>query len=232
MDDAHGLEEELLGPDYEYWKWINTPKEMGMKTDGSISTIAADVSGLINYVELLVSGGGKASKTGKPLGNKFFLKTGGQCKDIKTKKEVDRFMYINNVPTGNIPFLSSGMGVNFSDFEGLVPGILTDLNALNPITIIRGLMMGNDPDCQEITMETIDANNNIDKESKYVATVDIKALDPCLFPNKTNPVTKIKCRESFSPISQSTDTDVFLQLYNLGFGALLIYIVYRLLRKH
>ena len=74
--------------------------------------------------------------------------------------------------------------------------------------------------------------NNIDKESKYVATVDIKALDPCLFPNKTNPVTNVKCRESFSPISQSVNNDGFLQLYNLGFGALLIYIIFRLMQKH
>ena len=45
---------------------------MGMSTKGSISTIAKDVGGLINYVELLVAGGGGASRTSGAMGNKFF----------------------------------------------------------------------------------------------------------------------------------------------------------------
>jgi len=40
---------------------------MGMSSRGSLSAIASDVGGLINYVELLVTGKGGASKTGKPL---------------------------------------------------------------------------------------------------------------------------------------------------------------------
>ena len=31
-------------------------------------------------------------------------------------------IYVNNVPNGSIPFLSSAMGSNFSTFRGLVPG--------------------------------------------------------------------------------------------------------------
>ena len=54
---------------------------------------------------MLVTGKGRASKTGKPLGNKFFLKTGGQCNPIDKKgNTVDRYLYINNVPDGSIPF--------------------------------------------------------------------------------------------------------------------------------
>ena len=81
LDDAKNVEEKILGPDYEYWKQIKSPGQMGMSTKGTISTIAKDVGGLINYVELLVTGTGGASKTGKPLGDKFFLKTAATCKD-------------------------------------------------------------------------------------------------------------------------------------------------------
>ena len=64
LDDVKGVEERILGPDYQYWKQIKSPSQMGMSTNGSISTIAKDVGGLINYVEVLVTGKGKASATG------------------------------------------------------------------------------------------------------------------------------------------------------------------------
>ena len=124
LDDAKNVEKKILGPDYKYWKQVKTPQQLGMSTEGSISTIARDVDGLINYVELLVTGGGDASVPGRPLGNKFFLKTAATCKDDKSGKIVDRYIYVNNVPDGDIPFISGAMGVNFSSFEGLVPGTL------------------------------------------------------------------------------------------------------------
>ena len=46
--------------------------------------------------------GGGASKVNGPMGNKFFLKTGAKCKDTQSGKKVDRFMYVNNVPDGQI----------------------------------------------------------------------------------------------------------------------------------
>jgi hypothetical protein len=100
LDDVKGVEQRILGPDYQYWKQIKSPSQMGMSSNGSISTIAADVGGLINYVEVLVTGNGQASATGGPLGNKFFLKTAATCKDKKSKKIVDRYVYVNNVPDG------------------------------------------------------------------------------------------------------------------------------------
>ena len=92
--NAGEVEERLLGPSYSYWENIKTPQELGMSSKGTIPTIAKDINGLINYVEVLVSGKSKASKTGKPLGNKFFLKTGATCKDKETNEIVDRYMYI------------------------------------------------------------------------------------------------------------------------------------------
>ena len=76
------LEEDLLGPDYKYFKFIKSPEEMGMSANGSLGTLANDIGGLIGYVELLVAGGGNASKVNGPLGNKFFLETGAKCTDL------------------------------------------------------------------------------------------------------------------------------------------------------
>ena len=123
VDDAEKVEEELLGPDYKYYEHIKTPEELGMSDAGTISALGKDINGIINYVELLVTGRGDANKSkgGRPLGDRFFLKTGGQCKDQATGKLVDRYMYIDNVPDGAIPFVSSGIGYKFTTFEGLIP---------------------------------------------------------------------------------------------------------------
>ena len=72
FSDVKELEEDLLGPDYPYHKFIKSPEEMGMSDAGSISTIANNVKGLIGYVELLAVGGGQASKVDGPLGDNFF----------------------------------------------------------------------------------------------------------------------------------------------------------------
>jgi len=69
----------------------------------------------------------------------FFLKTPGQCTDVATQKLVDRYLYINNVPDGSIPLLTGGtMAAHFSTFRGLIPGIVSSIGALNPLTIYGG----------------------------------------------------------------------------------------------
>lgn len=236
LSNAQSAKEKYIGPDYPYYKYIRTPSEIGMTSKGSLSALGKDIDGLVSYVELLVSGKSKASATGKPLGNKFFLKTGGKCTDKKTKQEVDRYIYINNVPQGNIPFISSGMGVNFSEFKGLIPGTISNLNAFNPMLMFQAFLAGSKPDCQEIKMETIDIYNNRSTESHYVTLVDIKNMDPCTFKDKKNPVTKAKCRETFSNIEEcytcfKIPDDPIVKMYVASLGVLGIYIIYRLMSK-
>ena len=76
----------LVGPTYDYWKSIKQPSEMGMSPGFSLGTLATNVDGLLSYVEVLISGTGQASVTGKPLGNKFFLKTTGKCSETSVAK--------------------------------------------------------------------------------------------------------------------------------------------------
>ena len=194
LGDLDNVEQTLLGPDYKYFKQIKTPAEMGVTSDGGLGHLSDDISGLIAYVELLVSGKSDASVTGKPLGNKFFLKTAGKCKVVSNDSTngtvVDRYAYVNNVPDGNIPFISAGLGgVQFSNFEGLIPGAMSDAAALNPFALFQAFQMGSTPDCQSITLETIDSNNNVSSATNYVATVDITNMPASWFPNKTNPIT-------------------------------------------
>ena len=240
LTDAKGVEEKLLGPDYPYYKNIKMPSEIGMSSDGSLSALGNDVDGLIAYVELLVSGKSKASTTGNPLGNKFFLKTGAKCKDVQTNEQVDRYIYVDNVPAGNIPFISSGLGVNFTDFKGLIPGSMSNMNVLNPYGILQSFLSGSVPDCQSLTMETIDVNNNSSTETNYVTLVDIQNMDPCIFSNGKNPVTGTGCKETFSMkkgVAENAEPfykmpkDTVAQIYFASLAFLGVYVLYRLMEK-
>ena len=189
---------------YNYAANVRTPGAIGMSPDGTLTALGNDITGLISYTQLLVEGTGKASATGQPMGNKFFLKTMGTCQDIDTGDTVDRYIYINNIPMGNIPFISESIGGNFSSFRGLIPGMFSDMEVFNPVTIAKGFMAGSMPSCRAINMGTVDVNNNVGSETQFVADVDIESIDPCLFSNKKNPITNAGCIEVFSNIATSS----------------------------
>ena len=234
LQDANAVQNKLLGPTYPYYKNIKSPSEIGMSSKGTISAVGKDINGLIQYVEVLVTGKSKASATGGPLGNKFFLKTGAKCVDASSN-QVDRYIYIDNVPDGNIPFISSGLGQNFSDFEGLIPGAMGNLSVLNPFKIMQSFLSGSTPPCQEITMQTIDVNNNKSSETHYVTTVDIQNMDSCMFSNGTNPVTGTTCKESFQPNEDTSmvylPDDPVAQIYFAGLALIGLYILIKLMDK-
>lgn len=263
----------FLGESYDYWKGIKQPSEMNMSAGFSLDTLANNVDGLLSYVEVLVTGGGNASITGKPLGNKFFLKTTGKCsstnlakwqkerkededwenayQDVfdkegakkitedqatkmknalteqkkkmdetreKDKKLVERYIYVNNIPDGSIPFISSGAdGNTFNDLRGLIPGAMGNLGALNPVPLFKAFTAGTYPDCAEITLETVNNKNNKNSETRYLALVDVVELNPCLFPNKRNPASGAKCRgsEGFDKLMKEKTPDIYKNQYML-----------------
>ena len=245
LTDARGVEERLLGPTYPYYKNIRTPQEIGMSDKGTIQQMAKNIDGLIQYVELLVTGKSKASASGRPLGNKFFLQTGAKCaatdkctdpNDSSTCEKVNRYIYVNNVPQGNIPFISSGLGVNFSEFKGLIPGAMGNLNVLSPFGIMRSFLSGSNPPCQEITLQTVDINNNRSSETHYLTLSDISNMDPCSFTDRKNPITGDRCRETFKTgvsayASPVLPDDPLAQLYFLGLAGVGIYILNGLMNK-
>ena len=255
ITDVQGLETDLLGPVYPYYQNVNTPSSIGISSDGTISALTNDIEGLIAYVELLVQGSGNASSTGNPLGNQFFLKTGAKCMDTETNEEVDRYIYVNNIPNGNIPFISSGMGVDFSEFKGLIPGAMSDLNVLNPYALLQSFMTGSTPSCQSLTMQVTDNNNNSYNETNYVTLTDIQNMDPCNFPGGSNPITGNSCVEAFTNNSNDQNEnpkknkqrknsqpnnndnglllpkDTMVQLYFLGLAAVGVYILYKVMEK-
>lgn len=242
MGNLDDVQQKLLGPDYKYFKQIKTPSELGVSSAGGFDHLSNDIGALISYVELLVSGGGDASVSGRPLGNKFFLKTGGKCKvvssDATKGSVVDRYMYVNNVPDGNIPFISSGLGgVEFTAFKGLIPGAISSAAEINPFGLFQAFQMGSTPDCQSVSLETIDANNNVSAATNYVATVDLKNMPPSWFSGKINPVTGQVSREAFAQRTPCTKRNgripngTLSSLYHMTIGILCLVILYGLTKR-
>ena len=189
----------MLGPTYNYVKHIKTPRELGMSSAPSFNALADDVSGLLSYIELLTTGtcnlgdcaGKNVDENGRyigdingPLGNKFFVETGIQCKDKATGESVKRSMYVNNVPDGAIPLLSNVSGnIRLGSFKGLIPGLLGNIAQIHPTQLLLAFTGGATPPCQQIKMETIDNNGRKKLESGYVINSDIDIMPDSWFPN-------------------------------------------------
>jgi len=235
------LEKKFLGPTYNYAKQIKTPNEIGMSDEGTMDALGDDVQGLIAFTEVLVSGGGDASRVDGPLGNRFYLKTGGQCTAPDGNK-VDRYVYIHNKPTGSIPFISDLTGASFPEFRGLVPSSIENVGAINPVAIFGGFMQGANPKCRKLNLPSDDGVRGV-----YVADADIANIDPCVFGGK-NPVSGKSlnncAKDGFTNMDETflelkelmkdgkLSKNKVANLYNLGFGFLLIYLLYSLMKKY
>jgi hypothetical protein len=143
--------------DYPYDKYIKGPESIGMSAKGDLKTLGKDITGLIAYTQLLVEGGGPASAVNGALGDKYFMSTGSKCTEQDTKQEVDRYVYINNVPS----------------FGGLIPGLIESTFKINPGAVLSAAFQSATPECKKITLQTIDSENNKKNESQYVAVTEI-----------------------------------------------------------
>ena len=251
MNDIDAVEQELLGPDYSYWKHIKNIKEMEISSDGD--AIIKDFQGIMDYIKILVTGRGRASDNdGKPLGNAFFLKTGATCLDVDSipssdKKggsdnsgnTVDRYMYINNIPDGDIPFLSSLADEDFTFLEGLIPGILSNMAHLNPFSIFTSFLDGVNPKCKKVNLKTVDNSNNLHYKEHHVTLTDIKNLNPCWFKSKRNSLTGESCpkKEGFQNRYEKkykTNTlpeGYVCKVYYTALCLLLLYLLFKIAQK-
>jgi hypothetical protein len=166
LQDAQGVQNKLLGPTYPYYTNIKTPQALGMSNAGNITTMARDINGLINYAQVLVSGNSSASSTGGPLGNKFFLQTGAKCQAIDASNAlVDRYIYIDNVPSGDIPFISQCQPLTMQtiDISNNVSSetqyvTLIDIQNMDPCTFPNGVNPITNVSCKEVFQSSISEN--------------------------------------------------------------------------
>jgi hypothetical protein len=127
--------------------------------------------------------------SGPALGNQFFVNTGGMC--VAPDKSVQpRYNYINNVANGAdvLPAaMKEDLGGIASDFNGLLPGMLQDLEGLNPIYLLGSLAADSEPTCECYTCETTGGS-----QSQFLN----KDLSPDFDPDLCKQVDVSLCKKS------------------------------------
>ena len=141
---------QYIGPSYNYADNVIDPAQLGIKKTTKkkpMEQLFKDIGGLAAYTDTLAFGKNTMSKAFgvkkkiRPLGNKFFIKS-GTCGDesVKECRGKDRYIYIDNVPSGKIPCLKQlGIKLPSTSFKGLVPGLIEDLAYINPVAIFNSL---------------------------------------------------------------------------------------------
>lgn len=102
------------------------------------------------------------------------------------------------------------------------------------------------PPCYKVSMPTIDAKNRRGRDSQYVAKSDLANMNGCNFPGGFNPITKKRtsgCRQGFDIMQKYMEKeqdnsktiqpkkDPVVNIYNTGFGLLLIYLLFKIMKK-
>ena len=182
------VETELLGPRYSYADNITGPTSLGVGSDGSLGQLISNAEAVVYYVEALITGN-------PPLGNQYFINTGGMCTAPDGSLQ-PRYNYINNMSSGAaaLPAALSELG---SDFNGLIPGVADDIEGLNPLHMFTALTADANPACMCVACP---ASNAQGTDAKFVSL----NLDPDLTGSSCVPVDPSICKanqkttESFS----------------------------------
>ena len=138
MSSGQDVSTSVLGPDYSYADNIPGPSSLGVGSDGTFSQLGRNASAIATYVEALIAGD-------PPLGNQFFVNTGGTCTAPDGSSQ-SRMNYINNMSSGaaDLPAAMSELG---SSFNGLIPGAVGDIEGLNPVHIFSAMAADASPQC-------------------------------------------------------------------------------------
>lgn len=226
---------------YDYKSKIQTPENIGMRSEGSLDALGDNISGLIAYGKILTTGGGKALNNdllgnSGVLGNKYFTSAGTKCKDIDNNSaSVERSIYMNFSSCGN-----SG-----KKHVGLIPGIICNMTQLNPKEIYDTLKPkdsknASDYDtCKAIRMETIDTSGQSDFQTKFVTIADIKKMPASFFPDGVKPdipenfanYNESNINKILKPEIAKYSSDILTRTYFLCVTILLLYIFLKMLRK-
>lgn len=199
----------IMGPSYSYAENIQGPSALGVGSRGTISQLGTNTGAIFQYVKYMISG--------PALGNQYFVNTGGSCiaSDLSTQS---RYSYINNVSSGAgvLPeAMKKDLGSVASNFDGLLPGILEDVEGLNPVHLFSSLAADSTPPCECYTCPTSGG-----EESRFMN----KDLSPDFVTSKcrVDDISKcIKSKEGFQNMSESAYPIL------IGIGLLAILIAYK-----
>ena len=181
---------DLLGPAYSYADNVPGPNSLGVGTNGTFGQLTSNAGAVSTYVKTLITGD-------PPLGNQYFVNTGGMCTAPDGSSQI-RWNYINNKSSGAdlMPASLSDIG---ADFNGLIPGIVGDIESLNPLYMLRSLASDGTPACECYKCNVTSGNS-----TAFLTT----SLSPDFDANECQKVDPSLCKapttESFSNASDFT----------------------------
>jgi hypothetical protein len=138
---SSNVSNDILGPPYSYADNVPGPSSKGVGTNGTFGQVFTNLGAAVDYVKLMI--------TGPPLGNAYYVNTGGTCTapDGSTQS---RYNFINNFATGSnlVPQGLNDLSFITSDLNGLIPGIVGDIEGLDPLYLFNALTADGNPPCQ------------------------------------------------------------------------------------
>ena len=139
---ADSVSTSIVGPTYSYSDNIPGPGSLGVGSDGSFSQLFTNLGAASQYVKIMITGD-------PPLGDAYFINTGGTCTapDGSTQS---RMNFINNRSTGQdlVPQGLNELSFLSSDLNGLIPGVVGDIEGLDPLYLFNAMTADATPACQ------------------------------------------------------------------------------------
>ena len=135
---ADSVSTDILGPAYSYADNIPGPGSLGVGNEGSFGQLNSNLGAVGTYVDTMIQGD-------PPLGNRFYVNTGGTCTAPDGSIQ-SRYNIINNMPSGS-EIMPAGFKNLGSSLNGLIPGIIGDIEGLNPFYMLKSLAADSNPKC-------------------------------------------------------------------------------------
>ncbi len=139
-------------PNYSYADELKSPRELGIKRDGSFDGIMRAVAGINYYADTV--GFGESTMFAKeqgmqqsPLGIRYFVETGALCSNGAPMAE-----YVDTIPKGMPGRVGEEMkNMGLPQLRGLGPGIVEDAaTSLNPVPILDAAVRGGFAQCKKV----------------------------------------------------------------------------------
>jgi hypothetical protein len=150
-------------PEYKFADELMSPRELGIKRDGSFDGIMRAVGGINYYADSIAFGDSTMFAKGRglrqtPLGIRYFVNTGMTCSNGAKMHE-----YVDLIPTGMPGRVGEEMkAMGLPQLKGLGPGIVEDAaNSLNPLPILDAATRGGFPQCKQVTLPVGDIAGNL-----------------------------------------------------------------------
>lgn len=122
----------------------------------------------------------KTNANGEILLN--YIDSNGAISDAKNVNMVNRNSLINNIPTGNLPFMEES-----HNRRGVIPSVLETAMDLNPIGILNAMTEFSIPTCIKIKYKQVLFNKDNENKHKtedkyaYIAVSELKSIKNSVF---------------------------------------------------